>query len=456
MIRSNATWRLIAVAGAASLTLAACGGSDSGDTGGDTTGAASTGTPLYLVDGNVGNGPLGELPAGTLDGVKGTLPGAQSSEDFKNQMIAVDPELETLGFSYGPESYDATILIALAAQQAKSDAGRDIAAAMQSVSSGGTKCTTFADCNDLIKQGEDIDYDGQSGPIEFDGFGDPTSAYIGIYQYDAQNTVPGLNAPGQALSFEQGTVEATAGDPPKLTNKVNDGAADDQLVIGGYLPLTGSLASLGPPEVAGVQLAIQQINDAGGVLGKDVKFLPGDSSDTSKPEVGAATIKKHLDKGVDAIVGAASSSVTLNTLDEVTGAGVLQISPANTSPDLTTFADGGLYFRTAPSDVLQGRVLGNLLAQDGIQNLAILSLQDAYGEGLARYTAESFVASGGSMLTNPNEDIPAIFYDPAASSFNAEVSEIAALDPDAIVLIGFDESAKVVEEMVKQGIGPNS
>lgn len=452
MIRSNATWRLVAVAGAASLALVACGGDDGGDDG-DTTEPAAAGTPLYFVDGNIGNGPLAELPAGTLEGVKGTLPGAQSTDDFKARMIEVDPELETIGFSYGPESYDATIVVALAAQAAKSDAGRDMAAEMKNVSSGGTKCMTFAECNDLIAAGEDVDYDGVSGPIEFDDFGDPTSAFVGVYQYDADNAVPGLNTDGDALAFEQGTVEQAEGTPPALTKKVNDGA-DGQLTFGGYLPLTGSLASLGPPEVAGVELAVAEINDAGGVLGKDVKWLPGDSSDTTKPEVGAATIKKHLDKGVDAIIGAASSSVTLNTLDEVTGAGVLQISPANTSPDLTTFADGGLYFRTAPSDVLQGRVLGNLLAADGHQTVAILSLQDAYGEGLALNAAISFEASGGSVLTAPEGD-KAIFYDPAASSFNAEVSEIASLDADAIVLIGFDESAKVVEEMIKQGIGPN-
>jgi ABC-type branched-subunit amino acid transport system substrate-binding protein len=453
MIRSNATWRLVAVVGAAGLALAACGSDDSGSSG--SSAPASSGTPLYLVDGNIGNGPLAELPPGTLTGVKGTLPGAASTDEFKAAMIKVDPQLETVGFSYGPESYDATIIAGLAAQLAKSDAGRDMAAVLQDVTSGGTKCTTFADCNDLIKAGTDFDYDGVSGPIEFDDFGDPTSAFVGVYAYDDQNQVPGLNAPGDAVSFEQGTVEQAAGTPPKLTNKVNKGA-DGKLLIGGYLPLTGSLASLGPPEVAGVELAVQDMNKAGGVLGKDVTFINGDSSDTTKPEVGAATIKKQLDKGVDVIIGAASSSVTLNTLDEVTGAGVLQISPANTSPDLTTFPDGGLYFRTAPSDVLQGRVLGNLLANDGINTVAILSLQDAYGEGLALNAATSFEASGGQVLTNPDAEIPAIFYDPAASSFNAEVSQIAGLDPDAVVLIGFDESAKIVEEMVKQGIGPNS
>ncbi|HUW16435.1 MAG TPA: ABC transporter substrate-binding protein, partial [Actinomycetes bacterium] len=317
MIRSNATWRLVAVVGAAGLALAACGGSSGNTSGGSAP--ASSGTPLYLVDGNIGNGPLAELPPGTLTGVKGTLPGAASTDDFKAAMIKVDPSLETVGFSYGPESYDATIIAGLAAQQAQSDAGRDMAAVLQDVTSGGTKCTSFADCNDLIKAGTDIDFDGVSGPIEFDDFGDPTSAFVGVYAYDDQNAVPGLNAPGDAVSFEQGSVEQLSDSPPKLTNKVNKGA-DGKLLIGGYLPLTGSLASLGPPEVAGVELAVQDMNKAGGVLGKDVTFINGDSSDTTKPEVGAATIKKQLDKGVDVIIGAASSSVTLNTLDEVTGA----------------------------------------------------------------------------------------------------------------------------------------
>jgi branched-chain amino acid transport system substrate-binding protein len=64
---------------------------------------------------------------------------------------------------------------------------------MQSVSEDGEKCTTFADCLKLINAGTDIDYDGVSGPITFDGNGDPTEAYIGIYQYGADNKYTLLN-----------------------------------------------------------------------------------------------------------------------------------------------------------------------------------------------------------------------------------------------------------------------
>lgn len=455
MIRVNATWRLVALAGAAGLVLAACGSDDSSSTTDGTTADASTGTPLYLVDGNVGTTPIGELPPGTMDGVKGTLPGAQTGQEFKDRLNTINPKLPKIGYSYGAEAYDAVILVSLSALQANSDAGRAMAAEMQDVSSGGTECTTFKDCADLIKAGTDIDYSGQSGPVELDTFGDPTSAFIGIYQYDAQNTIPGFNAPGEPLSFEAGTIDPTKGTPPKLTTRDNDGAGDGQLKFGGYLPLTGSLASLGPPEVAGVELGVQEVNQAGGVLGKDVLFFSGDSSDSSNFDKGIATIDKQIQRGVDAIVGPASSSVALNTLETVAAAGILQISPATTSPDLTTFPDGGLYFRTAPSDVLQGRVLGNLLNADGLQNVAILSLQDAYGEGLAKYTAQSFESGGGVIVTTDGNEV-AIYYDPTATNFSAEVGKIKALDPDAIVLIGFDESSKVISEMVKQGIGPNS
>jgi ABC-type branched-subunit amino acid transport system substrate-binding protein len=454
MIRANATWRLVAVAGAAGIVLAACG-SDDGDTTDTATEPAATGTGLYLVDGNIGNGPLGALKPGTLEGVKGTLPGAEIDDAFKERLNEVDPELPEIGYSYGPESYDSVITIALAAQTANSDAGIDMAKVMQEVAINGTKCTEYAECNELVQAGEDIDYDGKSGPIEFDSFGDPTAASIGIYQYDAKNTVPGYNADGAAIDYISDSIAPTEGTPPAFSDTVNDGA-DGQLQIGGYLPLTGSLASLYAPEVAGVQLAIDEINGEGGVLGKDIEWFPGDSSDSANFDKGTQTIQGHIAKGVDAIVGAASSSVVLNTAKLVTDAGILQMSPAATSPDLTTFKDGGLLWRVAPSDVLQGRILANLMLEDGRTNVAILSLQDAYGEGLAKYTTLPFEEGGGTMVTETETVEKAIFYDPTAQSFSAEVSEIKALDPDAIVLIGFDESAKVVDELVKQGIGPNS
>ena len=83
------------------------------------------------------------------------------------------------------------------------------------------------------------------------------------------------------------------------------------------------------------------------------------------------------------------------------GAGVIQFSPANTSDAFTTYDDNGLYFRTAPSDTLQGEVLGNLIAEDGVQTLAMIVLNDSYGTGLAKYVTEAFEAAGGEVVAAP-------------------------------------------------------
>lgn len=222
---------------------------------------------------------------------------------------------------------------------------------------------------------------------------------------------------------------------------------DGPLVIGSILPQTGSLAFLGPPEFAGVALAIKDINDAGGVLGKPVTNLPGDSGDTST-NIASQTVDRLLSQKADVIIGAASSSVSLTVIDKITNAGVVMFSPANTSIALSTYPDKGLYFRTAPPDTFQGAVLGDLVAKDGNATAGVLALQDAYGEGLAKSFTDKFTANGGSVAQT-------VIYDPKAPDFSAEVSKIKAANPDAVVLIGFDESKKILQELIKQGIGPD-
>ena len=221
---------------------------------------------------------------------------------------------------------------------------------------------------------------------------------------------------------------------------------DGELVIGTLLPQTGSLAFLGPPEFAGVDLAIKDINAEGGVNGKEVRKVDSDSGDTST-DTASQSVDRLLSNNVDAIVGAASSSVTLSVIDKIVGDGVLQISPANTSDELTNYDDKGLYFRTAPPDVLQGRVLGDTILADGNTTLGILALQDSYGTGLAENTTKSFEGGGGEVVET-------VVYDPKAASFATEVGKVKAADPDAIAVIAFDETKKIIPEMVKQGVGP--
>ncbi len=216
---------------------------------------------------------------------------------------------------------------------------------------------------------------------------------------------------------------------------------DAKLSLGTLLPTTGNLAFLGPPEIAGVDLAVKEINENGGVGGACVSITHKDSGDTTTNTASQsqAALKSA---GVDAIVGAASSGVTLSVIDKVIADEMVQVSPANTAPVLSTYDDNGFYFRTAPSDVLQGRVLGNKILADGYSNVAFLTIQDPYGVGLQENAQLSIEAQGGTVVGN--EEFP-----PSSKNVNAQVDKVLASQPDAIAVISFDEVKVILPYLVK-------
>ncbi len=223
-------------------------------------------------------------------------------------------------------------------------------------------------------------------------------------------------------------------------------SVDGVLTVGSIIPLTGDLAFLSPPEVAALRLAEEDINAAGGVLGNPIVTIEGDSGDTNV-DIANPTVDQQLAEGADVIVGAASSAVSKLVIDKITGAGVIQFSMANTSPDFTTYDDNGLYFRTAPSDLLQGRVLANLIASDGAQSLSVIYRQESYGEGLAIAIRDNFESSGGTI----DEFLP---YAVDTENFDPEIDKLVAADSDAIVVIAFQEAANIITTMHERGIGP--
>src|SRR4051812_47626458 len=141
-------------------------------------------------------------------------------------------------------------------------------------------------------------------------------------------------------------------------------AGDGTLKIGYLLPQTGDLSFLGPPMIKGVEMAIRDINAAGGVNGKDVELAAAD--DGTDPDVASTAVDKLLNTDkVDAVIGAAATSVTLAVIDKITGQKVVECSPSNTGSNLTTYEDNGYYFRTAPPDNLQSAALGDTITDDG-------------------------------------------------------------------------------------------
>jgi branched-chain amino acid transport system substrate-binding protein len=221
----------------------------------------------------------------------------------------------------------------------------------------------------------------------------------------------------------------------------------DSLTLGTVLPETGQLAFLGPPMVEAVNMAVRDVNDAGGVLGSDVELVTGDSG--TDPDVANTTVDRLLAEPVNGIVGAAASGITRQVVDKVTGAGVVMCSPSNTAQDLLNAGNDGFYFRTAPGDQLQGAVLGELIVGDGNANVAILARADEYGAGFAEALASSIQESGGNVVLNET-------YDPNATNFDAEVQAVAAESPDAVALITFEEGVQIIQTMIEQGVGPDA
>ena len=395
-------------------------------------------TNVYGVDGNIGGIGAELSDPSIITGMRGTEPSVNLSSisDFTTRLDgAYEGGLQEI-YAYGAETYDAIIIVALAALAANSDNPVDIGAAINDVTRGGTKCTSFADCKDIIESGGDPDYDGVGGPYEFVEAGEPAAASFRIATYS------GGDKPDSSLDEY-----VFAGGSDDSMDDMTE-MAIGELVIGTLLPVTGDLAFLGPPEVAGARLAIADINAAGGVLGNDVVLHEGDSGDTNQ-DIANPEVDRLLALDVDAIIGAASSAVSKLVIDKITGNNIIHFSPANTSPDFTTYNDNGLYFRTAPSDLLQGKVLADLVASEGNEIVGVIFRQESYGQGLADSFKENFESQGGTVD-------PFIAYAPGTDNFDAEVDQLAGAGPDAIVVIGFQESATILVTMHERGIGPTS
>ena len=219
-------------------------------------------------------------------------------------------------------------------------------------------------------------------------------------------------------------------------------ASDLTLKLGSLLPQTGSLAFLGPPMESGVGLAVQEVNDAKAGITIDLTAEDEGDTDTKAYET---SITKLQGAGVSAIVGAAASGVSKLILDGNVSAGILQISASNTSPDFTTWDDNGLYFRTAPSDLLQGEVLGNLIAEDGAKTLGIIYQNDAYGTGLNDAITKTFEGTGGQVVES-------VSFNVGDAQFDAQVESIKAQNPDAVAIVSFDQFKTIAPLLVNAGI----
>lgn len=238
---------------------------------------------------------------------------------------------------------------------------------------------------------------------------------------------------GETTTTTEGgdTTTTTEGGDTTTTTAPPTGEA---LALASLLPLTGDLSAFGPGMTNAVQLAVDEANAAGGVNGSDVTLSALDSATSA--DAAQTEADRIIADGNQAVVGAASSDISLSVIDALTGSGVLMISPSNTSPQFSTYDANGLYFRTAPSDALQGEYTAALVDARGHENVAIIFRQDSYGEGLKGAFAENF--SGGIAIEVP--------YNPEDLDAASIITQVVNAGPDAVLFIGFPETAVPIHQ----------
>lgn len=173
---------------------------------------------------------------------------------------------------------------------------------------------------------------------------------------------------------------------------------DEILKIGTVLPLTGGLAAFGPDGERAARLAVKEINAAGGVLGEPVELYTADSRTDAAAGRDAATALIQTNH-VDALVGAYGSGISASVLQVAIANEVVQVSPASTSPIFSNHSfDQDWFFRTAPSDALQGVVAAHYAYTNRtFRQVAVIGINNPYGNGLATVFEQTFETLGGTI-----------------------------------------------------------
>jgi ABC-type branched-subunit amino acid transport system substrate-binding protein len=202
---------------------------------------------------------------------------------------------------------------------------------------------------------------------------------------------------------------------------------DGVLRIGTLLPTTGLSAFIAPAQAAGTELAVREINEAGGVLGVPVEVVHRDSGDSSGTVL-ETSFADLLAKKTDVVIGPSSSVLVARLLPKTIEAKIPVISPAAAGIALTSPANAGWFFRTIPSAALQSSALADAVAKAGAKKLAIIAFDDATGGAVTQGLASAMQTAGGTLV--------------AQQSFGADTKDLAPVvaaivkaAPEAVALV---------------------
>ena len=219
----------------------------------------------------------------------------------------------------------------------------------------------------------------------------------------------------------------------------------DEIVVGEYGSLTGTTATFGQSTDHGIKMAFDEINAAGGVIGKKLKVIVED--DQSKPEEAATAATKLINQNrVVAMLGEVSSSRSLAAAPICQAAKIPMVSPSSTNPRVTQVGD--YIFRVCFIDPFQAPVMAKFVANSlKLKKVAILvDVRNDYSVGLQTFFRQTYRGLGGEVVAEQS-------YSEGDSDFHAQLTQIKAAHPEAIYVPGYyTEVATIARQARELGI----
>lgn len=203
---------------------------------------------------------------------------------------------------------------------------------------------------------------------------------------------------------------------------------EKEIKIGGVLPLTGSAAVWGENAKMGLEIALEEVNEAGGVKGKKLKLIIEDSQSDPAKAVSALQKLISTDK-VSVVIGDIASSSVLAMAPIAEKAKVVLLSPGASNPDISKA--GEFIFRNWQSDALEGEVDAKFAYERlAYRKMVVIYVNNAYGTGLKTVFEETFKKLGGKILASES-------FEQGATDMRSQLSKISSVNPEAIYMPGY-------------------
>lgn len=228
-------------------------------------------------------------------------------------------------------------------------------------------------------------------------------------------------------------------------------SSGDVIKIGANLEMTGQVAAFGQSQLNGIKLAAEEINAAGGVLGKKIEIISADNASKKEESTRVATKLITEDK-VDVLMGASISGDTFAALEVANNKKIPMLTPSATNDSITFDAKKNKLnewvFRACFTDSFQGKVMADFASKKLNAKKAVIYVESSsdYSKGLAKAFRETFEKNGGTIAAEES-------YQTKDTDFKAVLTRIKTLNPEVIWVPGYyDEVGKIVKQAREMGI----